>query len=190
MSHARADAWARLVAAAPANWVLDHARAVEGLAVAMARAAKASGNMVDEPLVSMGALLHDIGRSVSHGVDHASIGARILREDHWPPPLVDIVERHTGAGIDEAEAAQLGLPVKDYTPRTLEERLVAHADNLLSGVKRLDLGQVLEKYHAQGLDDAGAKIERLHRELGQLLHADLDALAPVELAPPESHRLP
>jgi tRNA (cytidine56-2'-O)-methyltransferase len=97
---------------------------------------------------------------------------------------VRCVERHTGGGIDADEAARLGLPVRDYTPHTLEERIVCHADNLYTGDKRLALREVLAKYDAKGLSHAGRKIEALHASLGRELGIELDALAPLGLPDP------
>jgi tRNA (cytidine56-2'-O)-methyltransferase len=131
-----------------------------------------------------GALMHDIGRSITQDVRHASLGADLLRadgKDAWDGRVVLCVERHTGAGIDAQDAANLGLPVKDYTPRTLEEKIVAHADNLYSGDKRLTLEQVEAKYRAKALPEAQAKIHRLHEELQEALGVDLDTLRPEPL---------
>lgn len=158
---------------------------MEALAAAMCDRAEAAGHPVDRDLVQQACLLHDIGRSVTQDVRHASTGADLLRKAHWPEPVVLAVERHTGAGIDAQEAAALGLPVKDYTPRTLEEKIVAHADNLYSGDRRLALGALREKYRAKGLPKAWAKIEALHGELAATLGTDLDRLAPAPLRPPE-----
>jgi tRNA (cytidine56-2'-O)-methyltransferase len=183
----RRRAWERLAAAAPPPWVLGHARAVEGLAAAFCDAAEAQGLEPDRGVALPGALLHDVGRSRTQDVRHASLGAAMLRADAppaWDPRLVLTVERHTGAGIDADEAAALGLPVKDYTPRSLEERIVAHADNLYSGDRRLTLAQVREKYLAKGLPKAWARIERLHASLGRELGVDLERLDPVELPDP------
>jgi tRNA (cytidine56-2'-O)-methyltransferase len=183
----RARAWRRLNDAAPPAWVLGHCRCVEALADAMANCCERQGLAIDRAVVRQGALLHDIGRSVTQDVRHAGAGADLLRGDGpraWDPRVVLCVERHTGAGIDAGEAKSLGLPVKDYTPRTLEEKLVAHADNLYSGDKRLTLDQLEAKYQAKGLPKAWEKIRRLHDELSGLLAADLDALAPSPLPPP------
>jgi uncharacterized protein (TIGR00295 family) len=181
----RRSAYQRLAAASPPAWVLEHCVAVEGLATAMAERANEHGLDVDVPLVQAGALLHDIGRSITQDVRHASEGARLLRaEAQWPPPLVAVVERHTGAGIDATEAAALGLPVQDYTPRTLEERIVAHADNLYSGSKRLQLAEVEAKYRSRGLEHAGRRIRALHRQLSAELGVDLEDLKPASLPHP------
>mgnify|MGYP001590434966 CR=1 FL=1 len=158
-----------------------HCRCVACLAVALADAAAANGLTVDRDRVAAGALLHDIGRSITQDVRHASLGADLLRTEGWDPAVVRIVATHTGGGIDAAEAAALGLPVQDYTPRTLEERIVCHADNLYSGERRLSLRQIEEKYQAKQLPTAWTKIRALHDSLTQELAVDLERLAPVSL---------
>ncbi len=150
----------------------------------MCSCAQRQGLVVDRDLVRAGALLHDIGRSVTQDVKHAAVGADLLRADGYGDALVLVVERHTGAGIDAEEARALGLPARDYTPVTLEEKIVAHADNLYSGERRLSLAELQAKYVAKRLPLAWQKIERLHRELSDMLGADLEALAPTELPPP------
>ncbi len=175
----RSEAWQRLVAAEPPAWVLRHCECVEGFACAIAEHAVAQGLPVDVELVARGALLHDIGRSRSQGIDHAYLGADMLRQPPaLPEPICRIVERHTGAGITADDAQRAGLPRRDYVPQTLEEKIVAHADNLHSGDKRLSLEQVLGKYEAKGLHDAGRRIARLHDELESLLGASLAAIGP------------
>lgn len=173
----RSEAWHRLSAADPPAWVVRHCLCVEGLACAMADHALDHGLSVDKDLVARGALLHDIGRSRSQGLDHAYIGADMLREPPaLPEPLCRIVERHTGAGIDAEAAAAAGLPARDYMPQTLEEKIVAHADNLYSGDKRLSLDQVVAKYEAKGLKEAGRRIVSLHEELEATLDVSLEKL--------------
>lgn len=88
---------------------------------------------IDIDAVFTGALLHDIGRSKTHGIGHAVAGAKIAFENGLDEKLVMIIERHIGAGIPKEEAKGLGLPEKDYMPVTIEEKIVAHADNLIFG---------------------------------------------------------
>lgn len=152
--------------------------------MAMCQCAAQQDVKVNQVLVQQGALLHDIGRSLIQDVRHASRGSALLHEQGWPEDVVRIVDRHTGAGIDAEDAAVLGLPVRDYTPQTLEEKIVAHADNLYSGEKRLSLEQVLAKYEAKGLSSAARKIANLHAELERRLGCELDALRPAALPPP------
>ena len=181
----RREAWQRLKAAQPPAWVLRHCLAVEALAVAMAMQAREKGLDVDVDVVARGALLHDIGRSVTQDLHHAQVGADLLRQPPpWPEAVVRIVETHTGAGVLPDEAAAAGLPARDYVPRTLAERIVAHADNLYAGDKRQLLEAVVAKYAAQGLDAASRRIAKLHAALGRELGCDLDALESASLPAP------
>ncbi len=147
----------------------------------MAEAAEANGHAVDCDRIAAGALLHDLGRSITQDIRHASLGAELLRREGWDEAVVRIVERHTGGGIDAAEAVRLGLPAKDYTPVTLEERIVCHADNLYSADRRLTLEQVEAKYRTKNLPEAWSKIQRLHDSLSADLAVNLERLAPIHL---------
>lgn len=151
--------------------ITAHSTTVKDLAVRIAERANA-----DVDLVRSGALLHDIGRTKTHGIDHASAGARILRERNIDDSIVRIVERHTGAGITSQEATGLGLPEGNYMPETLEEKIVAQADNLVSGEKRISLQETVNHYISKGLDEAASRIVKLHKELSDKCGIDLDKL--------------
>lgn len=179
----RRIAWQRISSSGAPAWVPPHCLCVESLALAMCDCAEQQGLKVDRKRVQAASILHDVGRSVTQDIHHASKGAAMLREEGWDPAIVLMVERHTGGGIDANEARTLGLPMKDYTPQTLEERIVCHADNLYSGDKRLTMGALEAKYAAKRLPHAWAKIRRLHDDLSLRLGTDLETLAPVVLPP-------
>lgn len=92
----------------------------------------------DLKLIVAGALLHDVGRSVTHSVEHGVEGGKIARKEGWHEELAKIIERHIGGGITREEAEEQGLPVKIYVPETLEEKLICHADNTAGGKERFD----------------------------------------------------
>ena len=121
----------------------------------------------------MGALLHDIGRSLSHSIDHGIKGGEILRKYKFSNELVLIAERHIGAGIPKDEAIEMGLPPRDYIPITLEEKLVAHCDNLISGIKRVDITYTTNKLKKRLLISNNhpiiLRILRLNNEINSLL---------------------
>ena len=48
-----------------------------------------------------------------------------------PKTITDIMEKHIRGGLTVEEATELGLPVKDYTLNTLEEKIVIYADRLV-----------------------------------------------------------
>jgi uncharacterized protein len=126
--------------------VVEHCLAVSDYAYELALAIKNNGYDVDVELVRLGGLLHDIGRSKTHGIEHGVVGAEILRDLGFDERLALIAERHIGAGITKEEAIELGLPPKDYLPVTLEEKIVAHADNLIFGTERVEIDAVIEKF--------------------------------------------
>lgn len=130
----------------------------------------------DIDLVRAGAFLHDIGRSVDHSINHAVIGSSIAREMNLPDEIVEIVKRHIGAGLDEEDAEEMGLPIDDYIPRTIEQKIVAHADNLVSDNKFVTHRHSVDKLMAKGSEKGARRIENLHRELSDLYGKDLDSL--------------
>jgi uncharacterized protein len=93
-------------------------------------------------------------------VDHAARGAEIAREMGLPEKLVHIIERHVGAGIPKDEAQELGLPQSNYIPQTLEEKIVAYADKLLSGRQEVGI-EVTIKEFSKRLGDDHPSIQRL-----------------------------
>ncbi len=143
-------------------------------AVAKVIAARIDG--VDTALITAGALLHDIGRSVDHSIMHAYVGSQIVSAYGLPQALVDIVRKHTGAGLDEQDAQDMGLPPADYMPRTLEEKIVAHADNMVSDNRVVDHMHSVNKLRAKGAESGADRIEALHRELSEIYGEDLDVI--------------
>ncbi|MCK9152221.1 TIGR00295 family protein [Methanobacterium alcaliphilum] len=144
------------------EWVIHHSQAVKKKAMDI------SQNFdVDEKLIQEGALLHDIGRCKTNDMHHAVIGACILSEHGFSEDLIKIVERHIGAGISKKEAILMGLPPKDYIPISLEEKIVAHADNLLNGSQEVNLDFVITKWTSKrGCDPQSIeRLKKLHHEL-------------------------
>ena len=136
--------------------VIEHSKAVCRKAMKIA----ANFDNADTDLIQKGALLHDIGRSRTHGITHAIEGVEIARSYGYGEDVLNIIERHIGAGITAEEAVKLGLPEKSYLPQTLEEKIVAHADNLISGSEEVDIDFVIEKWKRR-IDDPDDNIKRL-----------------------------
>ena len=82
-------------------------------------------------LVARGGLLHDLGKAKGRADDHGYLGAQLGRNFGLPEEILRIMETHVKAGLSEEEALEAGIPVKDYTPRTLEEKIVVYADKLV-----------------------------------------------------------
>lgn len=149
--------------------VIRHCKAVRSIAVKIAK--KTHANI---QLVEAGALLHDIGRCKTQGIMHGVEGAKIAAQLGLSPKLVMIIERHLGAGIPQDEAVALGLPPKDYMPVTLEEKIVAHADNLIDNDQKHPIEQEVEKALQKGQLKHAERLMQLHQELSKLCGIDLD----------------
>lgn len=123
--------------------IVAHCIVVSQLAWSFAERAAVA---LDCELVQQGGLFHDIGRSRTHGIEHALAGVEIAKKLGFSEQLIHIIERHIGAGITEAEAVKLGLPRKDYIPLTPEEKIVSYADNLVSGVRQIPFYEALDRF--------------------------------------------
>jgi uncharacterized protein len=128
-----------MVGAGCSSSIIRHSEAV--LHVATEYAARI--DEADMDLVTAGALLHDIGRSCTHSLRHAQEGARLCRQRGISEPVALIVERHIGAGLRADECSLLGLVPRDCIPISLEERIVANADNLVRGSRRVTIDERL-----------------------------------------------
>ena len=138
--------------------VIDHCKAVCRKAMEIA----ANFENADKDLMRKGALLHDI--------EHAIEGVKIAEKYGYSQDVLNIIERHIGAGITADEAEKLGLPKKSYVPQTLEEKIVAHADNLISGSKEVDIDFVIKKWKRR-IEDSEDNIERLIKLDDELIKA-------------------
>jgi uncharacterized protein len=136
--------------------IVAHCIAVSQTAVAIAERVKVA---VDRELVRQGGLFHDIGRSRTHGIEHAIAGVEIGSQLGFSSQLINIIERHIGAGITAPEAERLGLPKKDYLPLTTEEKIVSYADNLISGVREMPFHEALDRFKTiLGPDHEGVEL--------------------------------
>lgn len=149
--------------------VLRHSRAVQRAALRIARKNQMKGISVDIPFVSTSSLLHDIGRArcsprTKGSIRHGVIGARLLRSEHLLR-YARVAERHIGAGLTPFEAKKLGMPVKNYTPKTIEEKIVAHADKLIEDDKETSFRHVYERYEKELGKRIAEKLLRLKKQV-------------------------
>ncbi len=147
--------------------VVKHCESVARLAICIAKKIRNSEPKVDLQLVEIGALLHDIGRSRTHGVDHGLVGARIADDLEVPRPIISIIRRHIGGGISNEEARKLGWPDDVYVPVTLEEKIVCYADKRMAGSKMITLEQTMKEYRKVSPETI-ERIGKLHIEIAKL----------------------
>ncbi len=134
---------------------LIHARKVADLSLEMAARHPELG--LDVEFIEEAALLHDLGifmcdapRIHCHGdkpyICHGYLGAELLRSMGYPRHAA-VCERHTGTGLTKELIEREGwpLPLKDFTPVTLEEQLICFADKFYSKTKHLEQARTLEQ---------------------------------------------
>jgi len=116
--------------------VKRHCIKVAEIALKITDSMEKNGVKVDKNAILIGALLHDIGRAITHDPFlHFIKSAEILKKEGLDNKIVKIAERHFSAGLDKHDAEKLGLPPKDYIPETIEEKIVSSADNIVYGNK-------------------------------------------------------
>lgn len=143
-----------------AGWT-RHCHAVAA-AAARVGDALAEKRAIDRAFLWSGALLHDIGRHITHDpLGHGVEGYHLLsalghaKEAH-------VCASHLLFGLDAAEASHVGLPARDFVPRSIEERLVPLVDYLIE----YDRPTTLEKRFASLRERNGGNtffLDRLER---------------------------
>lgn len=86
---------------------------------------------IDKNLLARGAIFHDLGKAKTYGMEHGEIGAKMAEEMGLEEEIRQIILKHIRGGLTAPEAKELGLPVRDYTLRTPEEKLVIYADRMV-----------------------------------------------------------
>ena len=148
------------------NIILAHVKKVQEIALRIVEDVPD----VDLEVIKIGSLLHDIGRfECPPGKDtikHGLIGAEILRKESLEKYAL-IAERHLGAGISKKDIVkqEINLPLKDYTPKTKEEKIIAHADNLTKGNKEISARKAIERYEKELGHETAEKVRKLAEEV-------------------------
>ena len=86
------------------------------------------------------------------------------------------IGRHIAAGFTAEEARELGLPEGDYTPVTLEDKVVSLADNLVSDRSIKTLAQAAERMRSKGFEMSAIRMLAIARELEALCGEDVDRI--------------
>ncbi len=67
--------------------------------------------------------------------------------------IIRIIKTHIGAGISSDDAIALGLPAGDYVPKNLEEKIVAHADNMVEDDTIVSISTKIKILQKKGRDE-------------------------------------
>lgn len=164
---------------------LLHARQVANLALALNNE---RGLGLDPADVEAAAMMHDIGIFATDApgihcfgkapyMQHGIIGAELLRNEGAPEEWALVAERHTGTGITAEDVFQqnMPLPLADYMPETMLEKLVCYADKFYSksgSMRKKSLERVRASMARHGSDTLN-RFQRLYDTFG-LSDTDLE----------------
>ncbi len=158
--------------------VREHCKKVCEVALRIGENIKKKGKGVDLETVELGALLHDLGRARTHGMEHFIFTGQILRKEGLPEKIVLAAERHFAAGITREEGEKLGLPIeRDHVPISLEEKIVCYADKVVKGDREVSFEEFLKR-----LDELEKKLPetawftRLTRERIKKIRKEIELL--------------
>ncbi|MBQ9440452.1 MAG: HDIG domain-containing protein [Paludibacteraceae bacterium] len=156
--------------------LLRHSSSVRDMSLSIAR--RHPELNADMDILENGSMLHDIGIVFCdapgigcHGthryIMHGRLGAELLRNEGMEE-YARIAERHTGTGLtaEMIEKQHLPLPVRDFTPETIEEQIICYADKFFSK-SRLDSAKSYEearKSISKFGDDCVAKFDEWHKK--------------------------
>lgn len=161
--------------------VWTHSLIVRDIAMQLGNKLIEKNIKIDLKLVEIGILIHDIGcydcdcykfikKKVKPYVQHGIIGTKILKNEGFNEEIYRIASLHLGVGITKENIIQnnLSLEIKDFLPITLEEELVAYADNFHSknGPKFMSFEEAKEKLN--GLwPESIITLERFKKKFGE-----------------------
>ncbi|MFH0996121.1 MAG: HDIG domain-containing metalloprotein [Pseudomonadota bacterium] len=108
---------------------------------------------VDHDFLWSAALLHDIGRCITHDpIGHGVAGYDLLTRLGYEPEAY-VCASHILFGLEACEAARFGLPARDFVPRTVEERLVPLVDFLIEFDKPTTLDRRFSSLRRRNADN-------------------------------------
>jgi len=120
--------------------IITHSINVSNKAVTIAKMLHHRGQVVDINFVYESTMLHDIGtikvhipkynsKPKIHFLAHGYLGGEMLRELGYPKHAL-VCDRHIGVGLPAQliEDQKIPIPIKDYFPVSIEEKIVTYAD--------------------------------------------------------------
>lgn len=124
------------------NLVWTHSNIVSDITMSLLDSGAFDTSELPRDLVAQASLLFDIGVYACGGfetfpgqppsdkpyVQHTIVGAWILQQEGYSPPVIQSAYVHTGVGISSQDIANYGLqlPPDEYMPRTMLQKLITY----------------------------------------------------------------
>jgi uncharacterized protein len=159
--------------------VWEHSLIVRDMALELVENLEKRNIKIDKKLVEIGALVHDIGcyrcyefygRNDGPYIQHGVKGYEILKREGFSEEIARMAMIHLGIGLvkENIIASKLPLEHKDCIPITLEEELVAYADNFHSkSGPKFDSFEDSKKKLAKLWPESVVIFERFRKKFGE-----------------------
>ena len=152
--------------------IKQHSEKVAEKAIEIAK--KIKKVKLDMNIIEIGAILHDIGRTKTHGFNHALVGGEILKQRGLSYKLVRICETHILGGLDREDCLKIGLPEQDFLPLTIEEKVICLADKYIAGTKEVTIEERFNRWFqkygkSEILLKTKKRIEIIQKEIENLM---------------------
>lgn len=157
------------------NLVWTHSNIIADITMGLLDSGTFDTSELPRDLVTQACLLFDIGVYACGGfeflpgqppsdkpyIQHTIVGAWILQQEGYTPPIVQVAYIHTGVGISSQDIANYGLqlPMDEYMPRTTLQKLITYTSKFHSKAPKFKTPEVI----TSGLQRYGQdKVERFH----------------------------
>jgi uncharacterized protein len=158
--------------------VWTHSLIIRDIAMQLVESLKKRNIKIDEKQVEIGALVHDIGcyrayefygRKDGAYVQHGTKGYEILRKEGFSEEIARMAMIHLGVGLvkENIIASKLPFEKKDLIPITLEEELVAYADNFHSKAPKFFTFKTAQERLVGHWLESGIIFERFRKKFGE-----------------------
>lgn len=140
--------------------VIKHCMKVEEFAVDLAKKIEKNGITINVKLVSLSAILHDIGRAKKHGKEHAEESVKILKKEGLCD-IAEVVGKHGVFSVDKLE--------------TIEQKILFYSDKRIDNEKIVSIDERFylwfKRYpeSKEKLQKLKGKVKKLEQEIKEML---------------------
>jgi len=162
--------------------IIEHSRVVmEISAQIIDKILKSNPNAdINVEIIKTGALIHDIGRVETHGLEHGYIGGKLLRMVNMDERIVRCAMNHVLGGLTLDDINELFSPdlkkeiTKPLIPKSYEEKIVCLADKHAIGTRKVTLEKRFTRWfkkygRTQFLITARYRVLKIERDIMALL---------------------
>ena len=159
--------------------LVEHSKAVRDMALSIAQNHPELD--ADLQFIEEASMLHDIGIFYTNAPDlhcmgdkpyicHGYMGRELLENEGYPKHAL-VCERHTGTGlsVEDIQAQNLPIPLRDMRPQSIEEQIICFADKFFSKSGSLTKPKPIDKIRKSMAKHGQKQVDQYNRWNEQFL---------------------